>query len=121
MMLLIRCSFAIAPLRVVAATTCQPRRRFRENFGLRSGRVNRRDPGKHPAVALFHTLKTAGVRMTDMKCDAACFDEPPRFAGVSHPSPRRSLMNWTTNKHTPEGRERAVRMVLNGQGQHESR
>ena len=27
----------------------------------------------------------------------------------------------TTNKYTPEVRERAVRMVLNGEGQHESR
>ena len=30
-------------------------------------------------------------------------------------------MNKTTNKYTPEVRERAVRMVLNGEGQHESR
>ena len=30
-------------------------------------------------------------------------------------------MNKTTNKHTPEVRERAIRMVLNGEGQHESR
>ena len=30
-------------------------------------------------------------------------------------------MNKTTNKYTPEVRERAVRMVLNGEGQHERR
>lgn len=30
-------------------------------------------------------------------------------------------MNKTTNKYSPEVRERAVRMVLNGAGQHESR
>ena len=30
-------------------------------------------------------------------------------------------MNNTTNKYTPERRERAVRMVLSGEGQHESR
>ena len=30
-------------------------------------------------------------------------------------------MNKTTNKYTAEVRERAVRMVLNGEGQHESR
>jgi len=30
-------------------------------------------------------------------------------------------MNKTTNKYTPEVRERAVWMVLNGEGQHESR
>lgn len=30
-------------------------------------------------------------------------------------------MNKTTNKYTPEVRERAVRMVLNGEGQHDSR
>ena len=30
-------------------------------------------------------------------------------------------MNKPTNKYTPEVRERAVRMVLNGEGQHESR
>ena len=30
-------------------------------------------------------------------------------------------MNKTTNKYTPEVRERAVRMVLNGVGQHDSR
>jgi len=30
-------------------------------------------------------------------------------------------MNKTTNKYPPEVRERAVRMVLNGEGQHESR
>ena len=30
-------------------------------------------------------------------------------------------MNKTTNKYTPEVRERAVQMVLNGEGQHESR
>jgi len=30
-------------------------------------------------------------------------------------------MNKTTNKYTPEVHERAVRMVLNGEGQHESR
>lgn len=30
-------------------------------------------------------------------------------------------MNKTTNKYTPEVRARAVRMVLNGEGQHESR
>ncbi len=30
-------------------------------------------------------------------------------------------MNKTTNKYTPEVRERAVRMVLDGGGQHESR
>ena len=30
-------------------------------------------------------------------------------------------MNKTTNKYSPEGREQAVRMVLNNQGQHESR
>ena len=30
-------------------------------------------------------------------------------------------MNKTTNKCTPEVRERAVRMVLNGEGQHDSR
>ena len=29
-------------------------------------------------------------------------------------------MNKTTNKYTPEVRERAVRIVLNGEGQHES-
>ena len=30
-------------------------------------------------------------------------------------------MNKTTNNYTPEVRERAVRMVLNGEGQHERR
>jgi len=30
-------------------------------------------------------------------------------------------MNKTTNKYSPEVRERAVRMVLDGAGQHESR
>ena len=30
-------------------------------------------------------------------------------------------MNKTTNKYTPEIREHAVRMVLNGEGQHDSR
>jgi len=30
-------------------------------------------------------------------------------------------MNKTTNKYSPEVRERAVRMVLDNQGQHESR
>ena len=30
-------------------------------------------------------------------------------------------MNQTTNKYSPEVRERAVRMVLDGAGQHESR
>ena len=30
-------------------------------------------------------------------------------------------MNKTTNNYTPEVRERAVRMVLNGEGQHECR
>lgn len=30
-------------------------------------------------------------------------------------------MNKTTNKYTPEVRERSVRMVLNGEGQHDSR
>jgi len=30
-------------------------------------------------------------------------------------------MNKTTNKYSPEVRERAVRMVLNGEGQHGSR
>jgi len=30
-------------------------------------------------------------------------------------------MSKTTNKYSPEIRERAVRMVLNGEGQHESR
>ena len=30
-------------------------------------------------------------------------------------------MNKTTNKYSPEVRERAVRMVLNGEGQHDSR
>lgn len=30
-------------------------------------------------------------------------------------------MNKATNKYTPEVRERAVRMVLNGEGQHDSR
>jgi len=30
-------------------------------------------------------------------------------------------MNKTTNKYTPEVRERSVRMVLENQGQHESR
>jgi len=30
-------------------------------------------------------------------------------------------MNKTTNKYSPEVRERAVRMVLNNQGQHDSR
>lgn len=30
-------------------------------------------------------------------------------------------MNKTTNKSTPEVRERAVRMILNGEGQHDSR
>ena len=30
-------------------------------------------------------------------------------------------MNKTTNKYTPEVRELAVRMVLNGEGQHKSR
>ena len=30
-------------------------------------------------------------------------------------------MNKTTNKYTSEVRERAVRIVLNGEGQHESR
>ena len=30
-------------------------------------------------------------------------------------------MNKTTNKYTPEVRERAVRMVLNGERQHERR
>jgi transposase-like protein len=30
-------------------------------------------------------------------------------------------MNRTTNKYTPEVRERAVRMGLNGEGQHDSR
>ena len=30
-------------------------------------------------------------------------------------------MNKTTNKYTPEVSERAVRMVLNGEGQHKSR
>lgn len=30
-------------------------------------------------------------------------------------------MNKTTNKYTPEVRERAVRMVLDNQGQHDSR
>ncbi len=30
-------------------------------------------------------------------------------------------MTKTTNKYSPEVRERAVRMVLNGEGQHDSR
>ena len=30
-------------------------------------------------------------------------------------------MNKTTNKYSPEVRERSVRMVLDNQGQHESR
>ena len=30
-------------------------------------------------------------------------------------------MDKTTNNYTPEVRERAVRVVLNGEGQHESR
>ena len=31
------------------------------------------------------------------------------------------MMSKTSNKYSPEVRERAVRMVLNGEGQHESR
>jgi transposase-like protein len=43
------------------------------------------------------------------------------FAGGSNPSVGWSLITKTTNKYSPEVRERAVRLVLDGAGQHESR
>ncbi len=43
------------------------------------------------------------------------------FAGGSNSRVGWSIMSKTTNKYSPEVRERAVRMVLDNAGQHESR